>query len=157
MFFAKSRFRFLSAFLLTLSVSLFLSSCKESPKWSTDSKSPDGKLIATARSYDGGGFGASGPSVTNVYLNWAAGSQKPVQVLGLHDESDKPVETRVEMRWLNPTHLEIIYNAKVQAIDFQAVKFVGVDITLRDLAAQTSSNTISATVSRAASEAIVAR
>jgi hypothetical protein len=43
------------------------------------------------------------------------------------------------MRWLTPAHLEITYNAKAQAIDFQAVKFAGVDIYLRDLSSGTTS------------------
>jgi hypothetical protein len=140
MVFTMIRSLFLKALLLlTIGVSLFLIGCKESPKWSTESRSQDGKMVASARSYEGGGFGASGPSVTLVYLNWATGSQKPMQILGLHDESDKPEETRIGMRWLTSAHLEITYNAKAQAIDFQAVKFTGVDISLRDLSSPTGS------------------
>jgi hypothetical protein len=139
---AKSRSVFLKTFLLlSMSVGIFLVGCKESPTWSTESRSQDGKMVASARFYEGGGFGASGPSVTLVYLNWATGSQKPIQILGFHDESDKPVETRIGMLWLTPAHLEITYNAKVQAVDFQAVKFAGVDISLHDLSSPTGSKT----------------
>jgi hypothetical protein len=90
-------------------------------------------MIATARSFANGGFGASGPSTEFVDLNWTTGSQKPTQILALHDESDKPGDDRIAMRWLAPTNLELSYDGKRQAIDFQAVKFAGVDISLRDI------------------------
>src|ERR1035437_5771483 len=100
MVFAKRHSVFLKTFLLlNMGVGLFLIGCKESPTWSTESRSQDGKMVASARSYEGGGFGASGPSVTLVYLNSTTGSQKPIQILGLHDESDKPEETRIGMQW----------------------------------------------------------
>jgi hypothetical protein len=89
-------------------------------------------MVATARAFGNGGFGASGPPTALVYLNWTTGSQAPMQILGVHDESDQPVNTPVEMQWLAPTHLELTYNGKLQKIDFQAVKYDGVEISLRD-------------------------
>jgi len=45
------------------------------------------------------------------------------------------------MQWLTPTHLEITYKAKAQAIDFQAVKFAGVDISVRDVSGEAAKPT----------------
>jgi len=100
--------------------------------WSAEARSPDGKMIATARAFANGGFGISGAPATFVYLNWAAGSQSPTEILILDDESDTPDGTKVDMKWLTPTRLELTYRGTVQHVGFQAVKFAGVDISVRD-------------------------
>lgn len=121
-------------------VCVLTAGCKESQAiWSDEAKSPDGKMLATARSFANGGFGVSGAPATFVYLNWATGSQKPMQVLSLESEFDTPDEAKVGMKWLSPSHLELTYQGNHQHIDFQAVKFVGIDISVRDLANPTSS------------------
>lgn len=129
-----------SALLFAVGACILASGCKGSQMtWSAEAKSPDGKMVATASAFANGGFGASGAPATFVYLNWATGSQKPVQILGLESESDAPDDAKVGMNWLTPSHLELTYKSTRQHIGFQAVKFVGVDISLRDLSSSTTS------------------
>jgi hypothetical protein len=120
--------------LLVLVVCSIVCGCKGSQTiWSGEARSPDGKMIATARAFANGGFGVSGAPATFVYLNWTTGSQKPMEILSLNDESDAPDDAAVEMKWLTPTHLELTYKGSRQSIDFQAIKFAGTDISLRNL------------------------
>jgi hypothetical protein len=115
--------------------------CKGSQTiWSAESRSPDGKMIATARAFANGGFGVSGAPATFVYLNWSTGSQKPMEILSLDDESDAPDDVAMEMKWLTPKHLELVYKGNRQSIDFQAIKFAGTDISVRDLSSGTTSS-----------------
>jgi hypothetical protein len=109
--------------------------------WSAESRSPDGKMIATARAFANGGFGISGVPATFVYLNWTTGSQKPMEILCLGNESDTSDDAAVKMNWLTPTHLELTYKRNRQSIDFQAVKFAGVDISLRDFSSEAAKPT----------------
>ena len=118
--------------LLTLGAFIF-SGCKASPTWSTEARSPDGKMIATADTFANGGFVAPGPPATFVYLNWTTGSQPKTLILAFSGGASEPEGAKVEMRWLTPRHLEVTYRANHQSVDFQAVKFAGVDITLRDV------------------------
>jgi hypothetical protein len=119
--------------LLILAVCGVASGCRGSQTvWSAEAKSPNGEMIATARGLANGGFGISGVPSTFVYLNWTTGSQQPTEILCLDDESDSPDDMNVRMKWLSPTHLELTYKSSRQSINFQAVKFVGVDISLRD-------------------------
>jgi len=69
---------------------------------------------------------------TKVYLKWATGSRTDRSVLELADASDDPVDTQVEMNWLTPTHLELTVKGN-QSVVFQAVKWDGIDISVRDL------------------------
>jgi hypothetical protein len=69
---------------------------------------------------------------TKVYLRWATGSRTDTSVLELADASDAPVDTQVEMNWLTPTHLELTFKGN-QTVVFQAIKWFGIDISVRDL------------------------
>jgi hypothetical protein len=69
---------------------------------------------------------------TKVYLKWTTGSRTDTSVLELADASDDPVDTQVEMNWLTPTHLEITFKGN-QTVVFQAIKWFGIDISVRDL------------------------
>src|SRR5271165_3853663 len=115
---------------LTLGLCVFLSGCKAPPISSAESKSPDGKLIATAHTFANIGFGG-GPPTTFVYLNWVKASQSPTLILSLTGGSDVAVNKNVEMKWLNSTHLELKYKEN-QTVDFQAIKWGDVDLSLRD-------------------------
>jgi len=121
----------------------FAPSCKRTQTiWSDQAQSPDRKMIATARAVANGGFGVSGAPATFVYLDWAAGSQSPTKILSLDDQSDRADEVAVGMKWLASDHLELTYSGKHQNIGFQAVKFDGVDISVRDISnAMSSGNT----------------
>ena len=115
---------------LTLGLCVVLSGCKKDPPVSSAaSKSPDGKLVATEYTFANSGFGG-GPPTTFVYLSGVAGSQSPMLILSLTGGSDVAVLANVEMKWLNSTHLELKYKEN-QSVDFQAIKWGNVDISLR--------------------------
>jgi hypothetical protein len=125
--------------LLIFGVCISFSGC-DGPKvnWSAESRSPDGKMIATARTIQTSGIGTGNPG-TFVYLNWTKGSQSPTIILAFHDGPDEPGGMNVGMNWLTPTHLELTYKGR-RAFDFQAVRCDGVDISVRDLSNGTMSS-----------------
>jgi hypothetical protein len=128
-----------AAFFMVLGAFILASGCKESQTiWSAEAKSSDGKMIVTARAVANGGFGISGAATTFIDLNWTTGSQKPAQILSLENESDALDDAKVGINWLGPSHLELTYMKGRQHIGFQAVKYAGVDISLRDLSGETS-------------------
>jgi hypothetical protein len=131
---ASSRKRIL---LLILGVCVWLSSC-DGPKttWSAESRSPDGNMIATARTIQTSGIGTGDPG-TFVYLNWTTGSQPPTAILAFSAGPDEPDSMNVEMNWLTPNHLELTYKGP-RTLDFQAVKCHGVDISVREISSEPS-------------------
>jgi hypothetical protein len=129
-----------SVLVLAVGVCILVSGCKSSKTiWSAESHSPDGKVVASVHAV------ARNQSLSiisgvdsSVYLNWATGSKQPMLVLELADASDAAVDTHVDMNWLTPTHLELAYKGN-QTVVFQTVKWVGIDITVRNLSSPTSS------------------
>jgi hypothetical protein len=75
------------------------SGCKGSETiWSAEARSPDGKMLASARTVAQSGFG-TGSIETEVYLKCVKTSQRPVEVLGFSYESELPSgTTSVEMK-----------------------------------------------------------
>jgi len=103
--------------------------------WSADSRSPDGEVIASARSVVlNGGLSIVATIETNVHLQQAKAvpGSSPMLILQLADATDAPSDTRVAMNWLSPTHLELTVSGN-QSIVFQAVKWGSVEISTRDL------------------------
>ncbi len=123
--------------LLIFGACVLVSSC-DGPKatWTAESRSPDGKMIATARTIQASGIGTGDPG-TFVYLNWTTGSQSPTIILALTDGPDGLGNTSVGMNWLTPKHLELTYKGP-RTLDFEAAKCHGVDILVRDLSKVTS-------------------
>ena len=122
--------------LLIVFVCAVVCGCERSkPAWSADSRSPDGRMIATAEGFDNGGFVAPGPNATFVYLNHTSGSQPRMLILAFSEGKAEPDAIQVEMHWLTPTHLQLSYKGQ-RTIDFQAVKYAGVDISVRQLSSQ---------------------
>jgi hypothetical protein len=122
-------------FLITLSAFVFLGSGCNGPEriWSAEAKSPNGNVIATAQAnLRNKSLSPISGIDTNVYVNWAGDKRPAMLVLNLADGSDSPADTTVEMRWLSPTHLELSYGGN-RSVGFQAVKWAGVDISVRDL------------------------
>jgi hypothetical protein len=119
---------------LTVAICVLMSGCGGSHSiWSAESRSPDGKVLAKARaSATNGGLAILGSTDTKVYLKWATGSRTDTSVLELADASDAPVDTQVEMNWLTPSHLELVYKGN-QTVVFQAIKWFGIDISVRDV------------------------
>lgn len=103
--------------------------CKAAPTWSTESRSPDGRTVATAKLFTNGGFTAPGPATTLVYLKGTTGSQEPALIFAFSE--GPPDNMQVKMSWMSPTHLELTYEGP-HTIDFQAVKYAGVDISVRN-------------------------
>ena len=99
--------------------------------WSAESRSPDGRMIARARTIQPSGIG-TGVIGTSVDLNWTTGSQQPVLILAFADGNDQPDgDKTVGLIWMTPNHLELTYKG-LRTIDFQAIKCHGVEITVRD-------------------------
>jgi hypothetical protein len=124
--------------LIALSICISVLGCKglilrlgldASPRtaWSVESRSPDGKMVATARAEETSGIGTGNPG-TSVYLNWTTGSQPPNIILFLVPDQSGAI--KVGMKWLDPTHLELTYSGHA-IVDFEAVKCHSVDISLR--------------------------
>jgi hypothetical protein len=133
--------RFSSSFklspLLTLAICVFMSGCGGPAIWSAESRSPDGKVLAKARTAaTSGGLSILSSTDTKVYLKWATGSRTDTSVLELADASDAPVDTQVDMNWLTPTHLELTFKGN-QTVVFQATKWFGIDISVCDLSKAT--------------------
>ncbi len=127
-----------SILLLTLGACVFMSGCKAPPIWSAEARSPDGKMIATADAFANGGFVAPGPGATFVYLKRTTRSEPKMLILAFSDGQSESDGVMVGMTWLTPTHLELTYKGQ-RTIDFQAVKYAGVDISVRELSNEASS------------------
>lgn len=122
--------------LLVVVTCVLASGCKAPITWSAESRSSDGKMIATAKTTDESGPGTDFIQTT-VYLNWTKGSQPPMLILAFSDGPAGPGGMNVGMNWLSPTHLELTYKGQ-RPLDFQAVKCDGVDITVQALPNTTS-------------------
>ena len=119
---------------LILGVCFLLSGCIRGgaeTTWSAESRSPDGKRVASAFTVEQSGFGTGGGG-TNVYLNWTTGSQPKLLILAFSDGPSGPGGMNVGINWLTPTHLELTYKGR-RSFDFQALKCYGVDVSVRDL------------------------
>jgi hypothetical protein len=125
--------------LITIGVCVFVTGCKPKAIWSAESRSGDGTIVASAHAIGANGFGNGGGLHTLVYVKWVADSQPPTLILDLVDATDSPADTHVEMKWLSPTHLELTW-AGNQTIGFQAVKWAGVDISVRALTSNTDTS-----------------
>jgi hypothetical protein len=124
-------------FLCSFLTCVLLLGCRGSQTiWTAEVRSPDGQMLASARTIAQSGFG-TGYVGTIVYLNWTTGSQPPMEILGLSDKSETPGDIGVEMHWLTPIHLELAYKGDRQSIDFQAVKFAAINISVHDLSSKT--------------------
>jgi hypothetical protein len=55
-----------------------------------------------------------------------------MEILSFSDGLAGPGGMNVGMNWLTPTHLEITYKGH-RALDFQAVRCAGIDISVRDV------------------------
>jgi len=122
--------------LLVVVTCVLASGCKAPLTWSAESRSSDGKMIATAKTVDESGPGTDFIQTT-VYLNWATNKNPPTMILAFSDGPPGPDGMKVGMNWLSPTHLELTYKGQ-RNLDFQAIKFGSVDITVRDLSSGTT-------------------
>lgn len=119
--------------LLILGLFLTVSGCRNPQVvWSTAANSPDGKWIATAKASANEGFGVSGAPGTFVYLNWSTGSQKPREILEFSEDTAGAPRQSVELHWVSPQQLNVVFQSDKQEVQFQAVKFADVEIDLKE-------------------------
>jgi len=119
--------------LLVLGVCTLGSGCHGSETiWSAEARSPDGKMIATAKIFENSGFGTGGGGTT-VYLNWTTEPQPPMLILAFSDGATGGKS--VGMNWLTPTHLELTYKGH-RTVEFQAARCAGIDISVRDVSSE---------------------
>jgi hypothetical protein len=96
--------------------------------WSAQSKSPDGKWLASAKIEQHGGPGNAGVQ-TLVYIEPTDRSASPELVLALSPNPGSDLESsNLGMQWLTPAHLEISYGRNL-IVDFKVVSVFGIDIT----------------------------
>jgi hypothetical protein len=125
------------ALVLLVGTCVLVSGCGGSSLvWSAEARSPDGKMVARARTFQPSGIG-TGEIGTDVDLNWTSGSQSPTLILSFSDGSDEPGDRSVGMNWLNPKHLELTYKGN-RTVDFEAIKCHDIDITVRGLSSGTT-------------------
>jgi hypothetical protein len=122
--------------LIVIGVCFLGSGCRNGQMtWSTEVRSPDGNWLASARTVENGGFG-TGATQTIVDLKRIKDSKPPETVLAfLHDASSasQPGATiHLTMKWDAPSHLDVTYDGHA-SLDFQVVKYGGIDISVRDL------------------------
>jgi hypothetical protein len=102
--------------------------------WSLERRSPDGKMVARGRAYSNDlGFGSDGIPVTIVYINFTSGSQKDSEIMEFTTELTGSDAQAVGIEWLSPSTLEVTYRKDSQEIQFQAIKFGGIEIIARDI------------------------
>jgi hypothetical protein len=119
-------------------ICVLVSGCRDvATIWSAQSRSPDGQWLAKAQTDQYGGPGTAGVQ-TNVSLERTSDSDHPADILSFSNETAYPLGiTNVEMRWLTPSHLEVGYKGHA-SLDFQVVKFGGIEISVRDLSGDTT-------------------
>jgi len=124
---------------MVVAASMAASSCKDSALiWSGQSKSPDGTWDVTAQTEQFGGMGTAAVTTT-VYMGQHGNSRPPLEILELWNGSAYPEGvTHVQMNWLTPAHLEVVYQKAT--VNFQAVRLAGVTITVREDSGQVSPN-----------------
>jgi hypothetical protein len=103
--------------------------------WTAEARSPDGQWLAKAQTDQRSGFGTDG-AVTAVYLQPSNGARPPVQVLSFSQNQNAQTSLiDLKMNWIDGTHLVVSYKEHPN-LDFQAVKYAGIDISVRDLSGQ---------------------
>jgi hypothetical protein len=121
--------------ITVIGVCLFGTCCTDvATTWSAEANSPDGRWLATARTQQWGGPGTA-YDATTVYLKQTDSSQPATQVLGF---SHQYATMNLGMKWLTPTHLEVTYGPSTRAgdrvsLDFQAIRYNGVEISARNV------------------------
>jgi hypothetical protein len=104
--------------------------------WSAESRSPDGRWVASASTEQFSGPGTAYVATT-AYLKAVNGSKPSEQLLVLSNDSAHPSGiTNLGMNWISSSHLELTYKGHA-SVDFQAVRCEGIEISLRDLSSET--------------------
>jgi hypothetical protein len=113
---------------------LFIFGCRKGADiiWKAEARSPNGQWLATAETDQQSGFGTDG-ATTVVYLRPVNGSRPPVQILSFsQNEHAQTSLIDLNLKWVDETHLDVSYKEQPN-LDFQAVKYAGIDISVRNL------------------------
>jgi hypothetical protein len=94
--------------------------------WSADARSPDGQWVAVAHTEEISGFG-TGAVGTFVDLKPINGDS--VEVLAFDDGGQ---DLALKMKWLSPSHLEVLFSDDPRLLYFQVVRTSGIEISVRD-------------------------
>jgi hypothetical protein len=143
----------LSSALGLVSLVIALSGCMNKDRnavWKESLPSPDLAWTATAITIQNGGFGSAGISTT-VYLSRPQSADAGTEVLGfscdgpiprpyvLDNVANKGGSIDLKMKWLTPTHLEVTFSGHPD-LYFQAIRFAGIDISVRDMSKESTKN-----------------
>ena len=104
--------------------------CRDVPTttWSAETRSPDDKWLALARSERGGAYGGD-YDITSITLKQIGGSQTPVEVLRF---SQNYPTMYIKMDWVTPTHLNVTYGSHAQ-LGHRVSTLAGIEITVKDI------------------------
>jgi hypothetical protein len=128
--------------LMLLGTWIFGAGCGSSNTiWREELRSPGGLWVASADAVQNGGFGSASIQ-TQVYLETANGSRARKEVLGFSCEgpaarpyvldniANKGGTIGLEMKWVDPSHLEVTYNGR-SSINLQLPSYGGVEVSLK--------------------------
>src|SRR5579864_8485842 len=123
--------------LIAIGVYVLLCGCGPTTTWTSEVRSPDGNWLAVARSEQGSGPG-NASDATTVYLKRLKWPQPLTQVLGF---SHQYATMNLKMEWVSPAHLHVRYGESAKPgdhvnLNFQVVKYAGIDISVEHLAAE---------------------
>lgn len=130
--------------LTVLGVCFLATGCAPPTVWEAEAQSPNGDYIAIARTVQNGGFG-SAEILTTVSLKPAHLPNRPMEVLEFSCEGPVPRPYTLDnianaggtidltMKWVTPSQLSVTYNGRGGTLEFQAVKYQGVGVSLNDV------------------------
>jgi hypothetical protein len=134
-----------AAISLVIITACFLAAgCHAPTVWKAKLLSPDGRYVAIARTVQSGGDGDAWID-TRVSLKPTAYSGAPTEVLGFWCEGPVPRPyvldnvanaggtIDLKMSWVTASHLEVTYSDHA-SLEFEAVKYQGIDISVRNVA-----------------------
>jgi hypothetical protein len=109
--------------------------------WKRDFACPSGAWVATARTYQWGGFGSAWveTTVSVKKLDGTVNHGKPFDVFSYpgggtipktYVLSDANADTNLKIAWLTPTHLQIIHQTPIQP-DLEVIRFSDIDISFK--------------------------
>jgi hypothetical protein len=129
--------------LLTMLVMLSVGGCRKGVEtiWRAEARSPNGQWLASAQTDQRSGFGTDG-AITTLYLTPTNGSRSAVQVLSFsQNEHAQTSLIDLKMQWRDSTHLDVSYRDN-PTLDFQAVRYAGIEISIRDLSSGSVSSNL---------------
>lgn len=138
-------------FVIFVGSCVLLIGCSPSLVWKAEAPSPGGHYIAIAETVQTGGFGTASIS-TSVSLKQNIQSIPAMQVLAfdclgpvprpyvLDNVANAGGAIDLKMKWLAPEHLQVSYNGREGTVNFQAVRYQSINISLVDVSPGKAAN-----------------